>query len=71
MMLFLPELTLLLAGLILFFVSLGQPTGAKIKTVTTTLAALIFLVSLLSLKNEGTLFYDAYKVDFFSQLFIV
>jgi len=69
MMLFLPELTLLLAGLVLFFVSLGQPTGAKIKTVATTLAALIFLVSLLSLKNEGSLFYDAYKVDFFSQLF--
>ena len=68
-MLFLPELTLLGAGIVLFLMSLGQPSGAKIKTAATVLSALVFLVSLLSLKSEGTLFYSAYKVDLFSQLF--
>lgn len=68
-MLFLPELTLLGAGLVLFFLSLGQPDSARVKTVAITLAAVTFLASLLCLKSEGSLFYNAYKVDLFSQLF--
>ncbi|BHH82718.1 NADH-quinone oxidoreductase subunit N [Desulforhopalus sp. 52FAK] len=68
-MLFLPELTLLGAGLVLFFLSLGQPDCGRIKTVATVLAVVTLLSVLLCLKSEGTLFYGAYKVDFFSQMF--
>ncbi|MCP3888931.1 MAG: NADH-quinone oxidoreductase subunit N [Desulfobulbaceae bacterium] len=70
-MLFLPELTLLGAGLILFIFSLGQPSSGKVKAVATGLAALTFLISLLCVGSEGTLFYGAFQVDFFSQLFKV
>jgi NADH-quinone oxidoreductase subunit N len=70
-MLFLPELTLLGAGLVLFIFSLGEPGNGKVKTAATVLAALTFLVTLLCLKSEGTLFYEAFRVDFFSQFFKV
>jgi NADH-quinone oxidoreductase subunit N len=70
-MLFLPELTLLGAGLVLFFLSLGQPSSSRVKTVATTLAAITLIASLLCLKSEGTLFYSAYKVDLYSQIFKV
>jgi NADH-quinone oxidoreductase subunit N len=70
-MLFLPELTLLGAGLVLFILSLGQPSSKKVKSTATALAALTFFVSLLCLNSEGTLFYNAFQVDFFSQLFKV
>jgi len=70
-MLFLPELTLLGAGLILFIFSLGEPGSGKVKTAATVLAALTFLVSLLCVNSEGTLFYEAFQVDLFSQLFKV
>jgi NADH-quinone oxidoreductase subunit N len=70
-MLFLPELTLLGAGLVLFIFSLGKPSSGAIKNVAIGLAALSFIVSLLCLSSEGTLFYQAYKVDLFSQIFKV
>jgi len=68
-MLFLPELTLLGAGLVFFFLSLGKPGSARIKNVAIVLSALVLLVTVLCLKSEGELFYSAYRVDFFSQLF--
>ena len=68
-MLFLPELTLLGAGLVLFFLGLGKPSGARVKLVATALAAVVFFTTLLSLKSNGVLFYGAYRVDLFSQLF--
>ncbi len=71
MMLFLPELTLLGAGLILFTFSLGKPSSGKIKNVATVLAALTLIASLICIKSEGSLFYAAYQVDFFSQIFKV
>ena len=70
-MLFLPELTLLGAGLILFIFSLGKPASGTIKNVASGLAALTLLATLLCLKSEGQLFYSAYQVDFFSQIFKV
>ncbi len=70
-MLFLPELSLLGAGLILFIFSLGKPSSGKIKTVATGLAALTLVASLLCIKSEGKLFYSAYQVDYFSQIFKV
>lgn len=68
-MLFLPELTLLGVGLVFFFLSLGKPSSAKVKNVAITLSALVVLITLMCLKSEGELFYRAYRVDFFSQLF--
>ncbi|MGB3224870.1 MAG: NADH-quinone oxidoreductase subunit N [Desulforhopalus sp.] len=70
-MLFLPELSLLGAGLILFIFSLGNPSSGKIKNVATGLAALTLITSLICIRSEGNLFYSAYRVDFFSQLFKV
>lgn len=68
-MLFLPELTLLGAGLILFIFSLGTPSSGKIKNVAIGLAVLTLITTVLCLRSEGTLFYGAYRVDLFSQLF--
>ena len=68
-MLFLPELTLLGAGLILFIFSLGKPASGTIKNVASGFAALTLVVALLCLKSEGKLFYSTYQIDFFSQLF--
>jgi len=68
-MLFLPELTLLGAGLTLFLFSLGKPGSGKVRTLAISFAAVTFLASMLSINSEGTLFYASYKVDFFSQLF--
>lgn len=70
-MLFLPELSLLGAGLILFFFSLGKPSSGKLKNVATALAAITLLASLVCLGSTGSLFYSAYKVDLFSQFFKV
>jgi NADH-quinone oxidoreductase subunit N len=70
-MLFLPELSLLGAGLILFIFSLGNPSSGKIKNVATVLATLTLIASLICIRSEGNLFYSAYRVDFFSQLFKV
>ena len=70
-MLFLPELTLLGAGLILFIFSLGQPSSGKIKSVAIALAAVTLIASLFCIKSEGYLFYSAYQVDYFSQIFKV
>lgn len=68
-MLFLPELSLLGAGLVLFILSLGQQSAGRVKAVAVTLAAVTFFFSLLCLNSEGTLFYSAYKVDQYSQMF--
>lgn len=68
-MLFLPELTLLGICLIFFFLSLGDPSSVKIKNAATALSVLVVLVTLVSLKSEGELFFKAYRVDLFSQLF--
>ncbi|MDK9709383.1 MAG: NADH-quinone oxidoreductase subunit N [Desulforhopalus sp.] len=68
-MLFLPELTLLGVSLVFFCLSLSKPNSTKIKNVAITLSALVVLVTLACLQSEGELFYQAYRVDFFSQLF--
>jgi len=70
-MLFLPELSLLGAGLTLFFFSLGKPGSTTTRNLAVSLAAITLFVSLLCVNSEGTLFYSSYKVDFFSQIFKV
>lgn len=70
-MLFLPELTLLGAGLILFLVSLGKPKATTIQSVAIGLGAVVFIAALLTVQHHGDLFFKAYRVDLFSQVFKV
>jgi NADH-quinone oxidoreductase subunit N len=66
---FLPELTLLGAGLIIFIVSLGKANGDTTRNIAIGLGAAIFGATLLSYSQTGKLFYNAYQVDLFSQVF--
>ncbi len=69
MMLFLPELTLLGACLIIFFVGIANSSTTSVKNIAIVLGAIIFGATLLSVNQEGQLFFDAYRVDSFSQTF--
>ncbi|MDD5758497.1 MAG: NADH-quinone oxidoreductase subunit N [Desulfobulbaceae bacterium] len=70
LMLFAPELILLLGSLLIFFFTLsGDAKKARQTAITIGIAA--SLICLLSLQQNGSLFYKAYQVDLFSQLFKV
>lgn len=66
---FLPELTLLGAALVIFLVGLGKTDADKIKTIAIGLGAAVFAATLFSFSQQGSLFYDAYKIDLYSQVF--
>jgi NADH-quinone oxidoreductase subunit N len=66
---FLPELTLLGAGLIMFIVSLGKNNGDTTRNFAIGLGAAVFGATLLSYCQTGKLFFNAYQVDLFSQVF--
>ncbi|MCX5876827.1 MAG: NADH-quinone oxidoreductase subunit N [Deltaproteobacteria bacterium] len=68
LMLFAPELLLLLGSLVLFLISTGKVGGKKARAVTLGLALINVLVCLACVRQEGSLFYEAYRIDFFSQL---
>ena len=68
LMLFAPELFLLLGSLVLFLLSTGKVGGKTARAVTLTLALGSVLVCFACLRQEGTLFFEAYRIDFFSQL---
>jgi len=68
-MLFLPELTLLGAGFIFFVFSLGAHSSDTIRNAAMTLYALILAATVVSVNASGDLFYGAYRVDLFSQVF--
>ncbi len=70
-MLFLPELTLLGSGLIIFLVSLGKSGSNTIKNIAVALGALTFVATLIGFNQEGYLFFKSYHVDIFSQTFKV
>ncbi len=67
-MLFLPELSLLLAGLALFFMSLGDFRPRTIKNIASYMMLMVAITTVCSLGNTGTLFYDAFQVNPFTQL---
>jgi len=67
-MLFAPELFLLFGALVLFFLSTGKVGGKKARALTLSLAIINVLVCFACLRQEGVLFFGAYKVDFFSQV---
>lgn len=68
---FLPELILLLGALTIFLVSLGSPSGDAIRRVAVGISTLVLLSALVSIGQRGSLFFDSYQVNFFSQLFKV
>ncbi len=70
-MLFLPELTLLITGLIIFLVSLGKPSNNALKNLILGMISLVFLASLLSITQNGFLFFESYQVNLFTQVFKV
>lgn len=68
---FLPELTLLGSGLIIFFISLGKYSSGTVKNIAIALGLLTLLATLMSVNQEGELFFKAYSVDIYSQIFKV
>lgn len=71
MILFLPELALLFSGLIFFTLTLRTPDRITLHTAAILSATTVFLTSLFTLGETGSLFFDAYRITFFSQLFKV
>jgi NADH-quinone oxidoreductase subunit N len=72
MLLFGPELYYLGLALVIFLFSLRRrPQVQRDYTVTLVLAGLGFVVALLCLGQKGYLFFKAYRVDLFSQIFKV
>jgi NADH-quinone oxidoreductase subunit N len=70
MLLFGPELYYLGLAFVIFLMSLRRtPQVQRDHTVTVVLAGLGFLVTLLCLCQQGDLFFKAYRVDLFSQIF--
>lgn len=68
-MLFLPELTLLGAGLIFFVLSLGTHSSYTIRNAAITVFAITLAAAVATISSTGELFYGAYRVDLFSQVF--
>jgi len=69
MSIFLPELALILMALIFFIMSLAKPKTSLVQTVALIMAVIVFLISIASYKSSGLLFFNAYKIDAFSQVF--
>lgn len=66
---FLPELCYLFGSLVLFCVSLGKDNEQRGRIFAVLVALCGVVASLASLNAQGELFFRAYKVDLFSQLF--
>jgi NADH-quinone oxidoreductase subunit N len=62
-------LTLLGAGLVIFLVSLGKHDSGTVKNITIGLGVLTLLAALISIHQQGDLFFKSYRVDLFSQVF--
>ncbi|MDX2433901.1 MAG: hypothetical protein QNK14_04735, partial [Desulfobacterales bacterium] len=69
MALFLPELFLLLSCLVIFLLTLGKMSSTTVRNITAALSVITFLICTASLKLEGELFFRAYRIDLFSQIF--
>jgi NADH-quinone oxidoreductase subunit N len=68
LMLFAPELILLLGSLLIFFLTLSAD-AQKARGTAIVVGVAASLLCLLSFNQSGVLFYHAYQVDLFSQLF--
>ena len=69
MALFFPELFLLLSCLVVFLLTLGRMSSSTVRNITAALSIVTFLICAGSLRLEGDLFFKAYRIDLFSQLF--
>ncbi|MBE0584601.1 MAG: NADH-quinone oxidoreductase subunit N [Desulfofustis sp.] len=68
-MLFLPELIVLLSALVMFLVSLGKPAASTVHRLAVVIGAAVLLATIACLGQDGSLFYESYRVDRFSQIF--
>ncbi|MCL1986293.1 MAG: NADH-quinone oxidoreductase subunit N [Betaproteobacteria bacterium] len=68
LILFAPELILLLGGLLLFSLSLCKRRAGLPRRLTRLVALAATVACALTLHAQGTLFFDAYRIDLFSQL---
>ncbi len=70
MVLFSPELFYVTMAAVFFALSLQRKVNARSTYVfAVALASVGLLVAVMSAKLEGMLFFDSYRVDFFSQVF--
>ena len=69
MLIFLPECALMAMGLVLFFASLASWNLKRVYGASLAMAATVVVCSVASWGQEGALFFGAYQVDAFSQLF--
>jgi NADH-quinone oxidoreductase subunit N len=65
---FLPELILLLGGLVIFVITLGDSLEKRARTAAITIALALLAASVLCFGQEAVLFDGAYRIDAFSQL---
>lgn len=68
-MLFLPEIFFLAVALIFFLLSLGRPSPERDQSVALLLSVVGVFMVVVALREQGDLFYKAYRVDLFSQVF--
>ncbi len=68
-MLFLPELIVLLSALVMFLVSLGKPTASLVHRLAVGIGTAVLLATIGGLGLDGSLFYESYRIDRFSQIF--
>jgi NADH-quinone oxidoreductase subunit N len=68
-MLFMPELILLLGSLVVFGISLGEQAAKAARNAATGVLLLAAAAAVYTRAETGSLFFAAYKVDLFSQLF--
>jgi len=71
MTLFLPEISILIMALVFFFASLANLKETRLQALGLLFSAIAILVTVSSYGMEGTLFFNAYRVDAFSQIFKV
>lgn len=69
LLLFFPELFLLFSCLVVFLMTLSKSDSVQVRNITTILAVGSLMVCVGGLQMEGDLFFKAYRVDLFSQLF--
>ncbi len=71
MTLFLPELALIITALVFFFASLADLKGYMLRNLGLFFSAIVAILAVYSYGMKGTLFFNAYRIDAFSQVFKV
>lgn len=68
-LIFVPELAFMAVSLFFFFLSIGKPSKALVHNSAIILSAVLVIAALSGLGEKGSLFFDAYRVDAYSQIF--